>query len=65
MINSRRMRWAGHVVQTGDIRNMYKNFVGNLKVIYLLGNVGVELGNNIKINLKEIGWGVGLVTSLN
>jgi hypothetical protein len=26
MIKSRRMRWAGHVARTGDMRNAYKHF---------------------------------------
>jgi hypothetical protein len=28
VISSRRMRWAGHVVQMGQMRNVYKILVG-------------------------------------
>jgi hypothetical protein len=28
MIESRRMRWAGHVAHQGDTRNVYKILVG-------------------------------------
>jgi hypothetical protein len=28
MIKSRRMRWMGHVVHMGDMRNVYKILVG-------------------------------------
>jgi hypothetical protein len=28
MIKSRRTRWRGHAIQTGDIRNAYNIFVG-------------------------------------
>jgi hypothetical protein len=29
MINSRRMRWAGHVARMGEKRNAYRVLVGN------------------------------------
>jgi hypothetical protein len=31
IITSRRMRWVGHVVGMGEIRNSYKIFVGKPK----------------------------------
>jgi hypothetical protein len=31
MIKSRRMRWAGHVVEMGEMRNAYKILVGKPK----------------------------------
>jgi hypothetical protein len=30
-IQSRRMRWAGHVTRTGEERNVYRVLVGNPK----------------------------------
>jgi hypothetical protein len=30
LINSRKMRWAGHVSRMGEIRNAYKILVGKL-----------------------------------
>jgi len=29
VVKSRRMRWAGHVAQVGDMRHIYKSLVGN------------------------------------
>jgi hypothetical protein len=52
MIKSRRMRSAGHVARMGEKRNAYR---------ILVGNPGGKRPrrrwvDNIKLNLKEIGW---------
>jgi hypothetical protein len=40
IIESRRMRWAGHVPQMGEKRNAYRS----------------RWVDNIKMDLREIGW---------
>jgi hypothetical protein len=52
MIRSRRMRWAGHVVHMGEVRNAYRILVGNLKGRVYLEFVGVDS----QIILKWILW---------
>jgi hypothetical protein len=47
MIKSRRMRWAGHVARKGEKRNAYRILVGRPRRRWM---------NNIKIDLREIGW---------
>jgi hypothetical protein len=37
IINSRRMRWAGHVVQMGEKRNAYRMLVGKPEGKWPLG----------------------------
>jgi hypothetical protein len=44
MINSRRMKWAGHVARMGEMRNAYKILVESLK--------GRDLGVDGRIILK-------------
>jgi hypothetical protein len=61
VIDSRRMRWAGHMARMGDRRGVrvYGFFVGIPVVGDHLGNVGLD-GDNIKVNLQDIGWERGL-----
>jgi hypothetical protein len=40
LIKSRRMRLVGHAARMGEMRNTYKNFVGNLKVTDHLRDYG-------------------------
>jgi hypothetical protein len=56
MIKSRRMRWAGHVARMGEKRNAYRILVKpeGRRPIGRLRCRGVD---NIKIGLREIGWG--------
>jgi hypothetical protein len=56
MIKSRRMRWAGHVARMGEKRNAYKTLVGNLEGKGPLGRPRRWWVDNIKMNLREIGW---------
>jgi len=37
VIKSRRMRWAGHVVRMGEVREVYRLLVGKLEGRRLLG----------------------------
>jgi hypothetical protein len=57
MINSRRMRWAGHVAQMGEERNTYRFLVRKPEGKRPLGRPGCRWVDNIKMGLGEIGWG--------
>jgi hypothetical protein len=54
MIKSRRMRWGGHVARMGQKRNAYRILVGKRP----LGRPRCRWMDNIKIDLREIGWDV-------
>jgi hypothetical protein len=54
MINSRRMRWAGHVARMGR-RGMYIGFVGKPEGKRLLERPRRRWKDNIKMDLREIG----------
>jgi hypothetical protein len=57
MIKSRRMRWAGYVARMGKKRNTYSILVGKPEGKRPLGRVGSRWVNNIKVDLREVGWG--------
>jgi hypothetical protein len=57
MIKSRRMGLAGHVARTGAKRNAYRTLVGKPEGKRLLGRRKHAWEDNIKLYLKEIGWG--------
>jgi hypothetical protein len=59
MIKSRRMRWAGHVARIGDKRNAYRIVVGNPEGKKPLGRPRHRWVDNIKMDLREIGWDGG------
>jgi hypothetical protein len=59
MIKSRRMRWAGHVERIermGEKRNAYRFLVGKPEGKRSLGRSRRKWVDNIKIDLREIGW---------
>jgi hypothetical protein len=56
MIKSRRMRWPGHVARMGEKRNAYRISVGNPEGEKPLGRPGRRWVDNIKMDLREIGW---------
>jgi transcription termination factor 2 len=56
MIKSRRMRWAGHVARMGETRNAYRILVGKPEVKKPLGRPRRRWVDNIKIDLRAIGW---------
>jgi transcription termination factor 2 len=57
IIESKRMRWAGHVARMGGgIRNAYKILVGMPEGKILLGRPRRRWMDNIKMDLREIGW---------
>jgi hypothetical protein len=57
MIKSRRMRWVGHVARMGPKRNSYRILVGKPEGKRLLGKPRRRWVDNVKIDLREIGWG--------
>jgi hypothetical protein len=54
IIKSRRMRWAGHVAQMGEKRNVYKLLVGKPKGKRPLGRPRHRWIDNIKMDILEI-----------
>jgi hypothetical protein len=61
MIESRRMRWAGHVARMGgggENRNAYRTLVGKPEGKRPLGRPRRRwVDNNVKLDLRKIGWG--------
>jgi hypothetical protein len=57
MINSRRMRWAGHVARMGETRKTYRILVGKPEGKSPLRRPRRRWVDNIKIDLKNRGWG--------
>jgi hypothetical protein len=55
MIKSR-MRWAGHLARMGEKRNAYRILVGMPEEKRPLGRPRRRWMNNIKMDLREIGW---------
>ena len=60
VIKSRRMRWAGHVAHMGEGRGIYRVLVGKLEVNRPLGRPRRRWEDNIKMDIQEVGCGVGL-----
>jgi hypothetical protein len=56
MIKSKRMRWEGHVARMGEKRNAYRILVGNPEGNRPLGRPSCKYVDNIKMDLREIGW---------
>jgi hypothetical protein len=57
MMKSRRIRWAGHVARIGEKRNACRILVGKPEGKRPLGRQTHRWVNNIKMDLREIGWG--------
>jgi hypothetical protein len=56
MIKSRRMRWAGHVAHMEEKRNAYRILVEKPEGKIPLGRPRRRWVDNIKMDLREIGW---------
>jgi hypothetical protein len=56
MMKSRRMRWAGHVARKGETRNAYRILVEKPEGKRPLGRQRRRWADNIKIDVREIGW---------
>jgi hypothetical protein len=57
MTKSRMMKQARHAERTEENRNTYKVFTGNHEGKRIFGRHGHRWENNIKMDLKEKGWG--------
>jgi hypothetical protein len=56
MIKSRRPRWAGYVAQMGKKMNAYRILLEKLEGKRPVGRPRCRWADNIKIDLREIGW---------
>jgi hypothetical protein len=56
MIKSTRMRWVGFVARMGEKRKAYRILLGKPKGKRPLGRRRRRWVDNIKINIREIGW---------
>jgi hypothetical protein len=54
-IKSRRMRWVGHVACAGEGRSVYRVLVGRSEGKRPLGRPRRRWGDDIKMDLREIG----------
>jgi hypothetical protein len=59
VIKSRRLRWAGHV-RMGEGRDAYRALVGKPEGRRPLGRPRCRWKDNLKMDLREVGWGHGL-----
>jgi hypothetical protein len=57
-IKSRRLRWTGHVACIGEERNVYKVLMGKSEGKRPLGRPRHRWEDGIRMDLREIGWGV-------
>jgi hypothetical protein len=57
VIKARRMRWAGNVAHMGEVRGAYNILVGNPEGRRPLGRRRHRWEDNIKLDLREIGFG--------
>jgi hypothetical protein len=57
VIKTRRMRWAGHVARMGEVRGAYNILVGRPEGRRQLGRPRRRWEDNIKMDLREIGFG--------
>lgn len=56
MMKSRKMSCAEHVAQKGEEKNTYRIFMGKLEGRRTLGRCKCRLVDNIKLDLREMGW---------
>jgi hypothetical protein len=57
MIESRRMTWTGHVAPIGEKKNAYMILVGRPEGKSPLGRPRRRWEDDIKMDIREIGWG--------
>jgi hypothetical protein len=57
VIKPRRLRWAGHVARKGARRNSYRVLVGKPERRRQLGRPRRRWEHNIKMDLRDVGWG--------
>jgi transcription termination factor 2 len=56
IIMSRKIRWAGHVARMWEKRNAYRILVGKPEDKRPLGRAISRWVDNIKMDLRDIGW---------
>ena len=61
VVTSRRIRWAGHVARIGEMRGVYRVFVGKPEGKRPLGRPKRRWEDNIKMDIQEVvcggvGW---------
>ena len=56
LMKSRTVRWPGHMAHMGEKKNAYGNFTGKPRGKGLLSRPLRGWEDNIKMDLKEIGW---------
>ena len=59
VVKSRKMRWAGHVARMGDGRVVNRVLVGKPEGKRPLGRHRNKWEDNIKMDLRKVGWGCG------
>jgi len=59
VVKSRRMRWAGHVARMGEDRGVHRVLVGMPEEKRPLGRLRCRWEDNIKMDLQEVGGGLG------
>jgi hypothetical protein len=57
MVKSRMMGWSGYVTRMREKRNACRNLVGKPEGKRPLGRLRCRWENNIRLDLREIGWG--------
>jgi hypothetical protein len=57
VIKARRMRWAGHVERTGEVRGAHNILVGRPEGMRPLGRPRRRWEDNISMDLRKIGFG--------
>jgi hypothetical protein len=58
IFESRRLRWAGHVARMGERRGAYRALVGKPEGKRPLERPTRRWEDNIKMDLREVGWGM-------
>jgi len=56
IIKSRKMKWVGRVARRGGTRNVHKIVVGKAEGKRPIGRRRHKWEDNIRIDLREIGW---------
>jgi hypothetical protein len=57
VIKARRMKWVGHVARMGEVKDAYNILVGRPEERIPLGRPRRRWEDNIKMYLREIGFG--------
>jgi hypothetical protein len=57
VVNSRRMKWAGHVARMGEERGVHRVLVGTPEGKRPLGRPRCRREDNIKMDFQEVGGG--------